>query len=146
MYQCGYLQRDVSIGNIQKLVRPRLYGKPFTTKGVRKLLSSLLDADVTADLVNIFESLSLDDTAGNEATWDELKRVAGNDPDVLALLDEAHRLEVSLAKYGVSNECKAIISDGDMAVYIPTYFTDEPHRGEISASLLAFLQFLDTDR
>ena len=133
MYEAGYLHRDVSIGNVLKLKKPKEC-KRFTTKGVYTLLERRphRSGPSRPDLADEFkQGLRLEE----EPSWDRLREIAGDDADCVILVDAAHELEDAIARLGVSTtECQAIICDGDMAVHIPTYFDNGTHGGDISVS------------
>ncbi len=49
-------------------------------------------------------------------------------------LGSAQAVKKIVSQLGVSTSCKAIMSDGDLAAYIPTYFSTQHERGTISVS------------
>ncbi len=46
----------------------------------------------------------------------------------------AVQVEEAAKDLGVGTECKAIVTDGDLAAYVPTYFIDDHSNGSISVS------------
>jgi hypothetical protein len=115
-YLYGYLHRDISIGNLQKLLTPA-FRQVFSALEGHKRLLHLQGA------LGDQEGLHFADSTVEDPTHQELRRLAEG-------LDDA------VGQCGVTTECRAIFIDGDMAAYIPDYFqkTTVHGTGHISVS------------
>ncbi|KAF8322905.1 uncharacterized protein EI90DRAFT_3019966 [Cantharellus anzutake] len=116
-YQCGYLQRDVSIGNVLKLVQPTQMA-PFNINKLKDF------HDVIMGVNTNMEGLS-------KPVRDKVKALEGHSGPALKdavkeVMSAAEALEREIAELGLfadMTECQAIISDGDLASYMPSYLT-----------------------
>ncbi len=129
MYQNGYLHRDISIGNLLKLVRPAERNR-FHVKNAQDL----------ATLVNHPNSNKI---GVHHAVLDKVNLLhetieAGRATDVPGAVRRIQRLALGVKRMadnlGVGAECKAIATDGDLAAYVPTYFIEDHTEGSISVS------------
>ncbi|TFK77706.1 hypothetical protein K466DRAFT_571313, partial [Polyporus arcularius HHB13444] len=66
--------------------------------------------------------------------WRELEIAVAQDEYLKPLVAAAKRLEIALAKLGVSTECMANLIDADMAAFLDDYFTTSTHSGVISGT------------
>ncbi len=48
------------------------------------------------------------------------------------VIEDGRALEGKLVELGVTDICKAVIADGDLAAYLPTYFAGEHGCGQLS--------------
>lgn len=130
-YQRGYLHRDGSIGNVLKLKEPGARNK-FTTKHVGTLLGWL-------------NSQNRDGPRGGDGKADEnlkdwetlVKNVQGDQERAIVQL--AQEVEKRAELLDVSNECKAILSDCDMAADMVGYFDQQMHDRVVSVSRPGFM-------
>ncbi len=136
MYQCGFMHRDISIGNLLKLKRPTERDEFHIQNAV--------------DLVHALHSMPNDIKASkyHEAVRtkaEELHNAAGDSDDPVAkmtkyiaaakkVLKVAESVKEAVAELNVGSKCKAIVSDGDLAAYVPSYFSKTHDRGTISVS------------
>ncbi|KAF8308290.1 uncharacterized protein EI90DRAFT_1861699 [Cantharellus anzutake] len=123
-YQCGYMQRDVSIGNVLKLTQP-IKTAPFNINKLHEFHDAIMRdnksvgelSDAVRDKVM---ALDLEGGIHDSKTAQEAK------DEVRKVMSAAEALQGGIAELGLSvdaTECWAIISDGDLASYIPTYLT-----------------------
>ncbi len=127
------MQRDVSIGNVLVL-KSSAKTTPFNMNKLNDFLNvyrnggqkpnSKPQAETT---IKVEELKNLMDTA-------ELKFTQA----IEKLATEAGELESIIKALGVSNICRAIISDGDLAAYIPNYFSSTHGSGMLSASMIYY--------
>ncbi|EEB95905.1 hypothetical protein MPER_05054, partial [Moniliophthora perniciosa FA553] len=131
-YQHGYMHRDVSIGNVLQLKKP-VKMKPF----------EILEVFARPKETPVFkmEKLPVDDTrvshtppvtpsCGAEAVGDTM--MEGTSPNSTAAsaitaassatAKYAERIKELVGKLGITDDCKAILTDGDMASKWKTYF------------------------
>ncbi len=151
----GFMHRDVSIGNVLWLDTPVERPKFSTRTGVAKLV------DRATEIIQGLASLQLggasppddgtsDGSLGDEASQTDAEQLA-QQPDFWTALrlkaakkdhhlyleqvvNAAERLEKALAKLELSGQCKALLIDGDMAAFLPDYFSTSEHSGVISVS------------
>ncbi|KAG6842641.1 hypothetical protein H0H93_003991, partial [Arthromyces matolae] len=133
-YQKGYLHRDVSIGNVLKLKVPAIR-TPFTTRLVQSLLPN---SDKPRPLkktkfVHSVEETSMQQTITGEETrkatehddafWVNLLSNTEEGSDARAVVNEARQVEEELKKFGLGQNCKAILNDCDIAAEVHGYFS-----------------------
>jgi len=128
-YQRGYLHRDISIGNLLKLMKPARC-KRFSALEVIGLLFNILSSEQQKELDNL-----------EDWNYETAFRFVANDPERQELLRIAQDLDIIVDQCGLTTECKAIFTDGDMAAYIPDYFenTSVHNTGAISVSFAIHL-------
>lgn len=123
--QCGYLQRDVSIGNILKLRTP-VKMNPFSIQKLLDYRDALFGAKTTTGQPEIQHKV------------DHLKDLVKKERKKAAMVfngivrDATELKELVDKKLKFTGICKAIISDGDLAAYIPTYFATPHDKGQLS--------------
>ncbi|KAG6817511.1 hypothetical protein H0H93_007200, partial [Arthromyces matolae] len=137
-YQKGYLHRDVSIGNVLKLKVPATR-TPFSARLVQSLLPrSVAEPDdelrplKKTKFVHTVEETSMRQTiAGEEmrkatehhdAFWVNLLYNTESQ-DARAVVNEALKVEEELKKFGLGQNCKAILNDCDIAAEVHGYFS-----------------------
>ncbi len=154
----GFLHRDISIGNVLWLEKPVERPKFSTRTGPAKLvdrateitqgLASLqLDLasppdDGTSDgrrpsLRHDASQTDAEQLAQQQDFWTALRLKAAKKDHHLYLeqvVNAAERLEKALAKLELSGQCKALLIDGDIAAFLPDYFSMPEHSGVISVS------------
>ncbi len=122
------MQRDVSIWNLLKLKKP--VDKASFTIGK---LEEFRDA-VLCNSRPIKEGLRrviVEDKVGRLKKL-KLEHPAKFTEQIEELVLNASKLKSAVEALGVSGECKAIISDGDLATYIPSYFSQSHDAGTLS--------------
>jgi hypothetical protein len=100
------MHRDISTGNLLKLLERVSCNGFNASKGLDHLFSLLSSKGF------------------NSTPPDELRTLAKKLDDTVALFGLT----------GEATQCKAIFTDGDMAAYIPTYFSEEHNAGTLSVS------------
>ncbi|KAI0744468.1 hypothetical protein C8Q76DRAFT_851494 [Earliella scabrosa] len=127
----GYLHRDMSIGNLLKLKTPSQRER-FTARDVMKILGhALAHADRAVGPAATTDHASERGSSSHLADfWSCLLDGVRNDEERRAIVQHAKELEDVLAQFDLSTLCKAVISDGDMAADLSTYFTSR-HDGGI---------------
>ncbi len=129
MYQAGYLHRDISIGNLLKLVTPSERNE-FHVKNAEDL--SLLMTNPDKKIPDVKPAVS------HKANM--LRELINNGcpSDIPAafrsIYQDALDVERMAKNLGVGTLCKAIVTDGDLAAYVPTYFAEDHLDGSISVS------------
>lgn len=131
------MHRDISVGNLLKLVFPAIR-KLFTVQNERDFVAALKEPitvsekafgrhNAVAEKIKVLREFACTTGTPDErmAVYSELAERA---------LKEAHEVERLASKLGASTECKAIVSDGDLAAYMPTYFTTTHEVGTVSVS------------
>ncbi|KAI0754533.1 hypothetical protein C8Q80DRAFT_373695 [Daedaleopsis nitida] len=140
----GYLHRDASIGNV---VRPNVpvQRRAFTSRrGVEELVKGLhhIKHSASSEAIesNNEGAQGSHDRSGAEGAkrhsdkegfWTNLGGAAGHNPYLKNVVNAAQRLEKALAKLGLSTECRALLIDGECAGFLPEYFVDPPHAGNV---------------
>ncbi|KAG8771958.1 hypothetical protein FRC16_005770, partial [Serendipita sp. 398] len=121
LYQSGSLHRDLSIGNILKLVEPRLDSTPsiylYKELQSRRKAPNPSDGDVTQSL----EALTID-------------------PKVTQKLDDlAEKLQKAINDLKLT-QCKSMVSDFDQAAQLATYFKER----SVKHTLYGTREFMST--
>jgi len=134
------MQRDVSIGNVLKLKQPLQVpnmpafsiqsaldfdtaiqsGKGGSPKGKGR---DTVGQNIISDKVKELEKINTEENAAD---------IKQNVQDTTAV---AKGLKASMEKLVLPDECVAIISDGDLAAYIPTYFSQAHNAGALSGTI-----------
>ncbi|KLO14766.1 hypothetical protein SCHPADRAFT_299202 [Schizopora paradoxa] len=128
MFQSGYMHRDVSIGNLFMLPK-EVEMEPFSIKKFTDFRNAMLgDGQPTGIRQEIQDKVqqlrTLQQQMGDKFT-EAIEKVAR----IAAELERKVTDDLRVTK-----KCRAIISDGDLAAYIPTYFTKEHGHGELSGT------------
>lgn len=120
------MQRDVSIGNLLKLNRP-VNMQPFS---IRKLYQFWIAVE---DETKIGNRLDIKDRV---AELNKLQAESGIDYSsaIQEVMSAAENLEAELAGLEIGTTCQAVVSDGDLACYLPTYFSQPHDKGALSVS------------
>ncbi len=126
VYQSGYLQRDVSVGNVLRLTSP-VKMMPFS---IKKLIDF---RDAVSNKNHVAKRKDVQDKK------DMLQELKVNHNDLFLkgideVVEDAQSLYGKLEQLGLSMTCKAVILDGDLSAYIPTYFRHEHEQGQLSVS------------
>ncbi len=123
------MHRDISIGNLLKLVTPSERNE-FHVKNAKDL--ALLIANPNSNTTDVKPAVLHKANLLHEIIN------AGSPSDIPAAVRTIyqHAVEVeNMAKnLGVGTLCKAIVTDGDLAAYVPTYFAEDHLEGSISVS------------
>ncbi|KAF8340659.1 uncharacterized protein EI90DRAFT_3117158 [Cantharellus anzutake] len=133
-YQCGCLQRDVSIGNVLKLMRPAQM-VPFSIDKLKEFHHAIMYSN---ENVGEFSKVvrgkveALEERLSKPRTAREVKEEVGK------AMSTAEALQREITELGLSAECRAIISDGDLASYIPAYLA----RRDTSESVSGTYEFM----
>ncbi|KAI0754527.1 hypothetical protein C8Q80DRAFT_373071 [Daedaleopsis nitida] len=149
----GYLHRDVSIGNVVRPIVP-VQRRAFTSRrGVEELVKGLHHIKHSASSEAIESNnegaqgshadrpaKDEHDRSGAEGAkrhsdkegfWTNLGGAAGHNPYLKNVVNAAQRLEKALDKLGLSTECRALLIDGECVGFLPEYFVDPPHAGNV---------------
>lgn len=140
------MHRDISIGNMLKLLRPtkrnafhirhiealskalalplKDFKESTVLKGVHRAVN-----DKATELCKAAEE-SADSTTLAEKKWGEIYL------GFLPVEKMAKGVMEKVAELNVTDYCKAIVTDGDLAAYVPTYFTKPHEAGTISVRKL----------
>lgn len=134
MYQCGYMHRDISIGNLLKLIIPALR-KQFHITNATKLVEALTPAHdqnvhvgiqgAVREKVEALRRLAMESDDA-EQTWTTFYRSS------LLIQRQAQQVMEKVKGLNVGTLCNAIVSDADQASYLPTYFEKRHDNGTIS--------------
>ncbi len=109
------MHRDISIGNVLKLKTPA-ERKEFSIKNAKDLVEALTTGSNRDDYHRaVVEKADVLRKAANGST-EQMLVVARK------ILLAAENLEKAVKQLKVGSKCKAIVSDGDLAVFIPSYF------------------------
>ena len=92
------------------------------------------EEDVALPEVGIMRLEKIDDAHGDGDFWTTLRSNLAHDEYLVQVANAAERLENALKKLGLSTTCRALISDGDTAARLKTYFTESEHAGVFSVS------------
>ncbi|KIY61593.1 hypothetical protein CYLTODRAFT_427477, partial [Cylindrobasidium torrendii FP15055 ss-10] len=115
----GYMHRDISIGNLLRLFN-EVDRKPFSAKSVVELLrASRNDTETATDDVS---------------TWTSIEELASGDAEKKRLVDNAKALERALQTLNISDKCRAVWSDADMAANLNNYFERERNKSKVSGT------------
>ncbi|KIY61585.1 hypothetical protein CYLTODRAFT_427468 [Cylindrobasidium torrendii FP15055 ss-10] len=115
----GYMHRDTSIGNLLRLFN-EVDRKPFSAKSVVELLrASRNDTETATDDVS---------------TWTSIEELASGDAEKKRLVDNAKALERALQTLNISDKCRAVWSDADMAANLNNYFERERNKSQVSGT------------
>ncbi|THU87887.1 hypothetical protein K435DRAFT_680934 [Dendrothele bispora CBS 962.96] len=148
-YAKGYQHRDISVGNIMKLKKGSQPCKEFSTRFVRSLLGlDLKETDGSGTNVassddvsgSIDERISPDKFSEDTIAALETRASSGDQAAATkykrqrAVIDMARQLEDTARDLGVTSECKAYLSDCDIAVPIKNYFDDNKRDGSPAAT------------
>lgn len=141
LYNSGFMQRDVSIGNCFRLKYPIIL-KPFSVKKYTKLLDAYSKPSYVSSRVEIRDRVTELKRLEEMSSVDEITEA------LQEVVHEANTLQTNVSeKLKVSEVCRAIISDGDLATYVPTYFITDHSRGEMSVSTVFYnTRAMKTDR
>ncbi|KIY67762.1 hypothetical protein CYLTODRAFT_422207 [Cylindrobasidium torrendii FP15055 ss-10] len=108
------MHRDISVGNILGLIDR----KPVSVTDVNQFLRRT-------------EAIA----------WEGMNSLASNDPQKEALVENGEPLECSLKALYISDKCRAVWSDGDMAANMTGYFERPRNKSEISGTI----EFMSTE-
>jgi len=129
VYQSGYLQRDVSIGNVLKLEAPVRMKKPFSIQKFLDFRDAMFSEESQEnnrreihEKVTMLKALKI-------SQGERFKRY------IQEVIEDGKELEGKLVELGVTDICKAVIVDGDLAAYLPTYLAEEHGFGQLSGTL-----------
>ncbi len=141
------MHRDVSIGNLLKLDHPATR-EEFSIKTAEDFVGALnlvLDSDRGFDSTTPISiptdcrepvSLKTSELLKSALRFtDPREKMEGYLEIAKESLGIARAVKNVASQLGASTTCKAIISDGDLAAYMPTYFSTQHERGTISVSL-----------
>ena len=94
------------------------------------------DEDVALPGVGIMRLEKIYDAPSDDSDdfWTALCSNLAHDEYLVQVANAAERLENALKKLGLSTTCRALISDGDTAARLTTYFTESEHAGVFSVS------------
>ena len=92
------------------------------------------EEDVALPEVGIMRLEKIDDAHGDGDFWTTLRSNLAHDEYLVQVANAAERLENALKKLGLSTTCRALISDGETAARLRTYFTESEHAGVFSVS------------
>lgn len=132
------MHRDISVGNCMKLITPS-ERKPFTIENAIRLTTELRKA-TQREYKSVISPQSRDPV---DVKIMELLRIAQQSPNAKDRLDVYHKAALETLKVAKEVEdlvrqlvpdgtCKAVVSDGDLAAYMPAYFVTEHNDGIIS--------------
>ncbi|KIY61023.1 hypothetical protein CYLTODRAFT_460202 [Cylindrobasidium torrendii FP15055 ss-10] len=120
----GWMHRDISIGNILRLVN-EVDRKPFQATSVIELLRENTrdgSAEETAD-------------KSEAITWEYIDSLPSGDSQTEELVANAKSIGLSLDTLNISDKCRAVWSDGDMAANMDGYFERPRNKSEISGTI-----------
>lgn len=127
VYQSGFLQRDVSIGNLLRLLSS-VEMSPFSIGKLLEFRDVILsDTSKTSSRRDIVDKVNMLKELKAEHS-DRVEKVVND------VVEDGRALERKLTILGVTGKCQAVILDGDLSAYIPTYFSSEHLRGALSVS------------
>ncbi|THU82290.1 hypothetical protein K435DRAFT_691801, partial [Dendrothele bispora CBS 962.96] len=152
-YVNGYPHRDISVGNILKIKNGPRERKQFSTRSsVQSLLGVHVDrkqpdipksntSDVSEDLPDSLSRLEIggdrfweDLTTALEPTSSDDQAAAVKYKQQKAVVDMARELEDVAQDLDITTECKAFLSDCDMAAKLEGYFDQSTHDGSLSGT------------
>ncbi|KLO14918.1 hypothetical protein SCHPADRAFT_996286 [Schizopora paradoxa] len=124
----GFMQQDVSIGNYLKLKFPVIM-KPFTTNKQTELLDAFMNPQHISNRIEVRDKVeelrAYEETVGEDEVARFLQEV----------IHEATILQKNVSeKFKHSQVCKIIISDGDLATYVPAHFSTAHSKVDLSGT------------
>ncbi|KAF8314585.1 uncharacterized protein EI90DRAFT_3135848 [Cantharellus anzutake] len=129
-YQCGYLQRDVSIGNVLKLMRPAQM-VPFSIDKLKEFHYAIMHSNENVDE---FSKVVRGKVEALEERLSKPRAAREVKDEVGKAMSTAEALQMEITELGLPAECRAIISDGDLASYIPAYLARRDTAESISGT------------
>ena len=94
------------------------------------------EEDVALPGVGIMRLEKMHDAPSDDSDdfWTTLRSNLAHDEYLVQVANAAERLENALKKLRLATTCRALISDGDTAARLKTYFTESEHAGVFSVS------------